>query len=63
MSYPVNRLAENSVIRKFRITAIPALESIKNTHDPKGEQATDNPKLTVQKQAKTATCKKGDTHE
>jgi hypothetical protein len=59
MSYPVNRLAENSVIRKFRITAIPALESIKNTHDPKGEQATVNQKLTVQKQAKKESRKKG----
>jgi hypothetical protein len=59
MSYPVNRLAENSVIRKFRITAIPALESIKNTHDPKSEQATVNQKLTVQKQAKKESRKKG----
>jgi hypothetical protein len=63
MTYPVNRLAENSVVRNFRITALLALESIKNTHDPKGEQATVNQKLTVQKQAKTATRKKGGQHE
>jgi hypothetical protein len=59
MTYPVNRLAENPVVRNFRITAILALETPKNTPDPKGGQATVNPKLTVQKQAKKESRKKG----
>jgi hypothetical protein len=38
---------------------IHALETLKNKTDPKGEQATVNPKLTVQKQAKKESRKKG----
>ena len=63
MSYPVDRLAENSVVRNFRITAILAPEPPKNTPDPGSGLATANPKLTVQNQAKKATRKKGGNHE
>ncbi len=63
MTYPVNRLAENSVVRNFRITAILAPAPPKNTPDPESGQATVNQKLTVQNQAKKANRKKGDKHE
>jgi hypothetical protein len=49
MSYPVDRIVENSVVRNFRITAIFPPEPPKNTPDAENEQATVNPKLTVQK--------------
>lgn len=42
---------------------IHALETLKNKTDPKGEQATVNQKLTVQKQAKKESRKKGGQHE
>jgi hypothetical protein len=63
MSYTVNRLAENPVVRKFRITTILVLKTPKNTPNPKGGQATVNQKLTVQKQPKKESRKKGDQHE
>jgi|LakMenEpi03Aug12_release.lakeMendotaPanAssembly.Ray.scaffolds.fasta_scaffold330921_2 predicted transcriptional regulator len=59
MSYPVDRLAENSVVRNFRITAIHALEAHEDKPDPKGGYATVNQKLTVQKQAKKESRNKG----
>jgi hypothetical protein len=42
---------------------IHALEILENKPDPQAGQATVNQKLTVQKQAKKATRKKGDKHE
>jgi hypothetical protein len=63
MSYPMDRLAENSVVRNFRITAILASETLENKADPERGQATVNQQLTVQKQPKKATRKKGDKHE
>lgn len=59
MSYPVNRLTENPVVRNFRITAILAPEPQKNTPDPESGKATVNQELTVQKQAKKESRKKG----
>jgi hypothetical protein len=63
MSYLMDRLAENSVIRNFRTTTILALEPPKNTPNPQSGLATVNQKLTVQKQAKKQSRKKGGKHE
>lgn len=63
MSYLVDRLAENSVIRNYRTTTILAPEPPKNTPNPENGLATVNQKLTVQKQAKKESRKMGEKHE